>query len=86
MKGLGVAPSVLPDPASRNVWGWFGYVGTVCDNAIRADNAAMLAECLARDFFDPDGEMLNFKTVRQVCKETAPACYAMLNERSPEAA
>ncbi len=65
-------------------WGIFGYRGAMCDRAIRSDNAPMLAECLEREFFGPDDEMLTFKTVRQYCKEKAPACYEMLQERAPQ--
>jgi len=75
---------MLPDPLSRSSWGTFGYVGAICDIAIRADNAPMLEECLDRGFFDPDAEMLSCKTVRQFCKETAQACYAMLQRRAPQ--
>lgn len=73
--------SLLPPDDGRG-WGFFGYRGAMCDRAIKADNAPMLAECLERDFFDPDAEMLNFKTVRQFCKEVAPRCYAMLEKRA----
>lgn len=74
--------SLLPEDDGRN-WGIFGYRGAMCDRAIKADNAPMLAECLERDFFNPDDEMLTFKTVRQFCKQVAPNCYAMLEERRP---
>jgi hypothetical protein len=76
--------SLLPPEDSQKQWGMFGYRGAMCDRAIRSDNAAMLAECLERDFFDPDDEMLSFMTVRQFCKKTAPNCYAMLQERAPQ--
>lgn len=75
--------SLLPDPSSNNSWGMFGYRGAMCDRAIRSDNAPMLQECLERDFFDPDEEMLNFKTVRNYCKEVAPACFEMLERVAP---
>ena len=81
--GLGQPPSLLPERGDSNVYGVFGYVGAMCDRAIRADNAPMLAECLEREFFAPDDEMLTFKTVRQFCKEVAPQCYAMLQEKAP---
>jgi hypothetical protein len=61
----------------------FGYRGEMCDRAIKADNAAMLKECLERDFFVPDDEMLSFKTVRQWCEKTAPRCFAMLQAERP---
>jgi hypothetical protein len=85
--GIGTKESqmsyVLPDPASRSGWGFFGYWGAMCDQAIRADNAPMLEELLNRGVFKPDDEMLSFKTVRQFCKEIAPNCYAMLQAKAP---
>ena len=71
--------SLLP-PETNQGYGFFGYKGAMCDRAIRSDNAPMLAECLEREFFDPDDEMLSLKTVRQFCKEAAPKCYAMLEK------
>jgi hypothetical protein len=67
-------------------YGFFGYRGWVCDQAIRTDNPAMLAECIERDYVGADDEILTFKTVRQFCKEIAPKCYAMLQEKVPVAA
>lgn len=83
--------SLLPEEIKRDPlsggpyfgYGFFGYRGAMCDRAIRADNADMLAECLERDFFDPDSELVTFKTVRQFCKEIAPRCFAMLEEKAP---
>jgi hypothetical protein len=78
--------SLLPDPGQSNNWGMFGYRGAMCDRAIKADNAPMLKECLDRGFFDPDDQMLSFKTVRAYCKEVAPRCFEMLETACPQVA
>jgi len=79
-------PSLLPPQSPNANYGFFGYKARMCDLAIERDNAPMLAECLERDFFDPDAEMLSFKTIRQYCREVAPACFEMLQEKAPQKA
>lgn len=63
--------SLLP-PKDANRSYPIAYKGTCCDTAIRADNAAMLRECVERDFIDASSEMLDGKTVLQFCMQEVP--------------
>jgi len=74
--------SVLPAYDPNQSYGFFGYRGVMCDNAIRSDNVAMLAECVERDFIDRDSRTMANETMVEHCeKKGAVKCAAMLRER-----
>lgn len=78
--------SLFPPKESRPHWGWFGYEGTMCDSAIRADNPAMIEECVRRGWINANSEMMDGKTILQECEKKAPKCAAKLREIGPLAA
>lgn len=76
--------SLLP-PQENRQYGMFGYAGTMCDNAIRADNPAMLQECIDRGWIDADTQLLMGGTVLEFCdKKGFSKCADLL--RSHKAA
>lgn len=75
--------SLLPDPPAQGVpSAYFGYAGWVTEMAMRADDAAMLAECIERDFIDADSTMLNSLSILGYCDQRKRVkCAAMLRKR-----
>lgn len=67
----------------KSGWGLFGYEGSMCDIAIKADRPDMMAEAVRRGWINAKSEMLDGKTILQECEKRAPKCAAKLRELSP---
>lgn len=50
---------IFPPRGTHGNWGWFGYEGSMCDRAIRADNPKMIAECVRLGWINPASEMMS---------------------------
>lgn len=73
--------SLLP-PQEDKSYSFFGYRAHCCEVAMKADNAAMLSECVDRDFIDSDSTMLDNTSILGQCdRKGYTECAAMLRAR-----
>jgi len=64
--------------ASKHGYQAFGWEGTICDRAIRADNVEAVQWIIDQGIIDKDTKTFYDTPIRRLCAERAPKCEQLL--------